>query len=56
MYNVEYERIVKSIENSYLPSQLDNILNWIEHFQVLYGKDKAEDLRQLATDKLNTFE
>tara|TARA_R110000803_G_scaffold210568_1_gene282697 strand:+ start:14034 stop:14204 length:171 start_codon:yes stop_codon:yes gene_type:complete len=56
MYNVEYDRIVKSIENSYLPSQLENILNWVEHFEVLYGKEKAEELKELAEEKLYTFE
>ena len=56
MHNVEYNRILNSIEEACLPSQLDSIMNWIENFEAVFGKEQTAELRQLVNDKLNTFE
>ena len=56
MDNVEYQRIINSIDNSYLPSQVKATLKWIENFEVNSGKEEADELRHLAITKLKTFE
>ena len=56
MDEIEYERILKSIESAHMPSQLDNILNWIENYEQVFGNKRALELRELTIEKINTFE
>ena len=48
----EYYRILKSINYSVRPSQIDSILNWIDLFEKVSTKDEVERLKKIAYSKL----
>ena len=51
----EYYRILKSINYSVRPSQIDSILNWIDLAEKNDDKFQAKELKKLAINKLLIF-
>ena len=56
MDEIEYNRILNSIEESCSPSELRLELSNIEQNEGLFGKEQTAELRKLVNDKLKTFE
>jgi len=50
--STEYYRILKSINYSVRPSQIDSILNWIYLAEKMNDKFQAKELKKLAINKL----